>query len=155
MRQHTIESDPAIFIRVKSLVEKVAQKATVLRDTFPVYSLRRSHRIGGMLGVGCKVANGGEASAGHNRIGGHVDIFINPTGLKAAIHVNVSIAPRKLALHHVRKLPLSAWNHGSWRVARITNGKHIAGILRRRDRVFRTTDGALDQVSQWNFRHRL
>ena len=155
MRQHAIESHPAVLIRIKSLVEKVAQEAAVLRDAFAIHALRRSHRIGRMLGVGREVANGGEASAGHNRIGNDIDVLVNPAGLKAAIEMNVSIAGRELAVHHVRELPLSAWNHGTLGVARITNSKHIARIVRRGDRVFRPADVALDQVSQRNLRHRL
>ena len=101
-----------------------------------------------MLGVGREVANSGEASAGHHRIRNHVSVLVDFAGLKAAIEMNVSIAGRELAIHHMRELPSGAWDHGALRVARIANGEHIAGIVGRGDRVFRSADVALDQVAQ-------
>src|SRR5438045_7942766 len=89
MREYAVESHSAVFIGIKSLVEKVAKEAAVLRDAFAVNAVCRSNGIGGMLRVRREVANGGETSTGHHRIGDHVDILVDAPGLKASIEMNV------------------------------------------------------------------
>ena len=46
MGQNPVQRDLSFFIRIEALVEKVAQKAPVLRDAFTVDPLRRSNGIG-------------------------------------------------------------------------------------------------------------
>src|SRR5262249_935011 len=45
VRQHAVERDPAIFVGIEAVVEKVSQEASVLRDAFSVNTLNGSDRV--------------------------------------------------------------------------------------------------------------
>jgi hypothetical protein len=40
MREHTIESDPSILVGVESMVQKIAQESSILRNSFADHSSR-------------------------------------------------------------------------------------------------------------------
>ena len=63
-----------------------------------------------MLGIGRKVADGGEATAGHDRVGDNVNVFVNLARLKAAVQMNMPVAGDELAVDGVGELPFGARN---------------------------------------------
>ena len=94
--ENSVERDSSVFVRIEALIEKVAQKAPVLRDAFAVDPLSRSDGIGIVLGIGSKVAYGSEAAAGHDRVGDHINVFVNLPWLEAAVQVDVPVAGKSL-----------------------------------------------------------
>ena len=142
MSENAVEGDSSFFVSVEALIEEVAQKPSILRNAFPIDARRRSNRIGNMLGIRSKVANSREAAAGYNGIGDDINIFVDLPRLEAAVQMNVAVAGHDFAVHGVRELPLAARNNGARSLARITDGEHIARIVRRRDGVFDSADAA-------------
>ena len=106
VREHAIESDAAIFIGIESLIEKIAQEAAILRDAFAEHTRRRRDGVRRVLCIRGEVAYGGEAESGNDRIGDHVDIFVNAAGLEAAVEMDGPVARRELAIDRRGKLPL-------------------------------------------------
>src|SRR5271163_4500402 len=53
--ENTVKRDPSFLIRIKALVEEVAQEAPVLRNALSINTLCRGDGFGIMLGVGSKV----------------------------------------------------------------------------------------------------
>src|SRR5271157_263014 len=129
MRKNAVKCDAAVLIRVESLVEKVTQKAAVLRDAFAIHALRRSDRTWIVLGIGCKISNGGKTRAGNNGIGNNVNVLVNLSRLKTAVEVNESIAGDELAVDRVRELPLGARYHRARAFAGIAHCKHVARVV--------------------------
>ena len=80
MCEHAIERDAAFFVRVEAFIQKITQKAAILRNAFPINALCRRNGIGSVLRIGRKIANGREPSAGNYRIGNHIYIFVNLPG---------------------------------------------------------------------------
>ena len=83
MRENAVQRDSSFFVSVESLIQVVAQEAPVLRNAFAVDPRRRSDGIGRVLGIGGEVTDGGEAPAGNDRIGDHVNVFVDLSGLKS------------------------------------------------------------------------
>ena len=106
--QNAIERDPSFFVGIEILIEKIAKKAAVLRNAFAVDARRGSDGIGGMFGIGRKVADRSKAPAGHDGIGDDVNVFINLARLKAAVEMDISVARDEFAVDGLRELPLRA-----------------------------------------------
>ena len=130
--KNAVERHSSFFIRIEALVKKVAQKAPVLRDAFAVDTLCRSNGVGIVLGIGSKVTYGREASAGHDRVGDDIDVFVNLSGLEAAVQVNKPICRDELAIDGMRELPLGARNEGAPPITRVADREHVSRIIRAR-----------------------
>jgi hypothetical protein len=104
--KNTVECNPTLFVSIESFIEKVTQKASVLRNAFSIDTLCWSDRIGRVLSVRGKVANCSEASAGYYGIGDNVNVFVNLSGLEAAVQEDMPVAGDEFAIDGVRKLPL-------------------------------------------------
>ena len=70
---------------LEALVQKIAQESAVLRNAFAVNARRGRHCVGCVLGVGREIANRGETSASHHRVGHDVDVFVDFAGLEATV----------------------------------------------------------------------
>jgi len=151
MGEDAVESDFPVFVGVEALVKKIAQETAILRNTFAVDALRGSERLGIVLSVGSEVADGGEAESGDDGVLHDVDVFVDFSGLKAAIEMDVAIAGYKFAIESLRKLPFGAGDDGSFRISGIADRENVAGIVGSRDRIFHAADVAGDQVAQGNF----
>jgi hypothetical protein len=83
VRKNAVESDLSAFVGIEALVEKVAQEAPVLRNAFAVNACDGRDGVGCMLGVRRKIAHRRETSAGNDRVGDRVHVFVNLAGLEA------------------------------------------------------------------------
>jgi hypothetical protein len=115
--ENAVEGDAPVFVGIESLIEEVAEEASVLRNAFAVDALGRSDGFGRVFGIGGEIANGSEASAGYNGISNDVNVFVNPAGLEATIEANIAVALGELAIYDVRELPLGARDYGARRIA--------------------------------------
>jgi len=108
------------------------------------------HRVGRTLGISGEIADGREPEARYHRIRYNVHVLVYFPRAKSVVQTDVTIARHHLAVDHVRKLPLLAWNDRALRVPRIPNGQHVARIVRIRYRILRATDFSGDEVPQWS-----
>ena len=113
VRQNAVERNASFFVRIEALIEEVAQEAPILRNAFAIDACRGSDGIGCVLGIGREVAYRGEAAAGHDRIGDHVNIFVDFSGLKAAVQVDMAVTRSEFAVDRLRELPFRAGNDGA------------------------------------------
>src|SRR5208337_2873021 len=102
--ENAVERDASVFVGIEPLIEKVPQKAAVLRYAFAIDALRWSQRVGSVLGVGSKIANGRESAAGHDGVGNNVNIFVDLAGLKAAVQMDKAVAGHEFAVDSMGKL---------------------------------------------------
>src|SRR5271154_3828844 len=110
MGQDSVERNVSILVGIETLIEKVAQKASILRNAFAVNALRRGQRIARMFGIGRKVPDRSEATASDDRIGDDVNIFVDLAGLKTAIQMDMTVTRNELAVDRVGELPVSTRN---------------------------------------------
>ena len=85
MCKDAVEGDTSFFVSVETLIQEVAEEASVLRDALAINTGRGRKGIGRVLGIGGEVADGSEASAGDDGIGDDVNIFVDLARLKAAV----------------------------------------------------------------------
>jgi len=128
--EHSVQRHLSVFVGIKTLVKKVAQKAPVLRNAFSIHTHSGSNGIRSMLNVRGKISYRREAATSYYRVRDNMNIFVDLPWLKAAVQMNKTIARCEFALNSVRKLPLSSWNYRTLRIARIAGGKRVAGIVR-------------------------
>ena len=114
-----------------------------------------TQRVGRAFHVGSEVAHRGEAQPGNHRVAGHVDVFVNPAGLKPSVEMDMPVAGNEFAVHRVGEAPLRAWDHGPFRFARVPHCKLVPWILRVGDGIFAAAQVADDKVSERNFLHHL
>src|SRR5580700_4504599 len=129
--EHTIKGDSSVLIRIKALIEEIAQEAPILRDSLAINSLCRSDGAGIMLGVGSEVTDGCKAPSGHHRVSDHIHVFVDLSWLEPAVQVNKPVCRDELAIDSMRELPLRAGNDTPRSIARIADREHIARIIRR------------------------
>src|SRR5678816_1633794 len=151
MGEHAIESHPAFFVRIESLIEKVAQKAPVLRDAFPIHTGCGNKRAGRVLGIRGEVAYRSETQSSNNRVTDHVDVFVDPAGLKPSSEMNMAIAGNEFAVNRVREPPLRPWDHCPFRFARIPHRQLVSWVIRVGDGTFAAAEVADHKVSERNF----
>src|SRR5579871_354249 len=101
-----------------------------------------------MFRIRREVANCRESHPGNDRIGDHVDVFVNLSRVKSAIEMNVAIARRELARYRLSELPLRPWDHRTWSLARIANCQHIARIFRRSNGILNPADVSGNKMPQ-------
>src|SRR3954469_6537367 len=104
VRQNSVERDAALFVGIESLIEQVAEKSPVLRNSFSVHTNGRCDCIRSVLGIGREIADGCETQASNDGIGNNVHVFVDLPGLETAVEVNVTIAEFELAVHHMPEL---------------------------------------------------
>src|SRR6185369_3404116 len=155
MGEHAIESHPAFFVRVESLIEKVAQKAPVLRDAFPIDAGCGNKRAGIVLGIGGEVAYRSETQSSNNRVADHVDVFVNPAGLKASVEMDMAVAGNEFAVNRVREPPLRPGDYCSSGFAGIPHRQLVSWVIRVGDGVFGAAEVADHKMSERNFLHHL
>ena len=153
MGKNAVERHPALLVRVETVVKKVAQKASVLRNPLAIDALCGSDGIRLVFGIGSEIAHRREAQARHDGVFDHVHVFVDLSRMEAAIQMDVPVAGRELSVDGVRKLPLGARNDRPLTVARVTNRQHVARVVRCRDGILDSADAAGDQVSQRNLGH--
>jgi hypothetical protein len=56
--EDAVERDATFFISVETLIEEIAEEASVLRDAFAVNACDGRDGVGHVLGVGSKIADG-------------------------------------------------------------------------------------------------
>ncbi len=126
MCEDAVEGDASFFVGIETLIEEIAEEASVLRDAFAVDARRGSDGIGRVLGVGGEVADSSESAAGNDGIGDDVNIFVDLARLKAAVEVDMAGARDEFSIDGVRKLPLRAGNNRALGPARIAHREDVA-----------------------------
>ena len=63
-----------------------------------------------MLRIRGEIANGRKAKSGDDRVRHNINVFINLSGVKSSIQMNMPVAGDDLTVDSVRELPLAARN---------------------------------------------
>src|SRR5439155_9103956 len=126
MRQHPVQRNTPFFICVETLIHKIAQETTVLRNAFAVDASRGRDGIRRVFCIGSEVAYRCKADAGHNRVSDDVDVFVDLPRLESSVQTNVPVARLQLATDGMGKLPFGPRDHRARCIARIANGERVA-----------------------------
>ena len=76
VNEHAVDRAPAVFVGVKSFVEKIAQETAALRDAHRLDAFDGRDVIAVALEVGSEIAHGREPEANHDRILRAVDDLV-------------------------------------------------------------------------------
>ena len=154
MRQDSVDGDASLLVRVESLVEQVAQEATVLRNALAVDALRWRDRFRIVFRVRREITEHREATARDNRISHDVNVFVKLARLESAVEVDVPIARGQFPVDGMREFPLIARDCRARSFAPIPHSQNISRIVRICDRILEPADSSVREVTERNFLHR-
>src|SRR5207302_5950947 len=123
VRENAVSGDAAFFVSIETLIEKMAQEAAVLRNTFGDNTRGRSDGVRGMFCVGSEIAESGKAEAGDDRIFDDVNVFVDAAGLKTAVQMDGAIAGRDFSVDGCGELPFGTRDDGALGFAGIADGQ--------------------------------
>ncbi len=150
VRENAVQRGFALFVGIEPFIEEIAQETPVLRNPLAVDAGRGDDRIRAVLGIGGKVADRREAEARNHRIGHDIHVFVDATGLKPAIQMNMPIAGSEFPVDGFGELPLRCRNENALGIPRVANGQHVAGITHVGDRILEAAYSAGDQMPERN-----
>lgn len=134
--QHPVQRRPTLEVLVEPLVEKVAKKASRLRDTHGESPLPRRRAPRAVLEKRHQVPHHRQPETHHRGVPGHVDRLVDLSRLEALRQMDVgAVRHDPPGLVEPGETPPRAWNHPSLAESRVTHGEHVAGIARVRHRV--------------------
>src|SRR5262245_4383295 len=104
----SVEDFAILFVGVESLIEKVSQEPSGLRNAEAIRTPDAQRSVIGVLQIRNCVPHGCQSKANDRRVLGAIDHFIYLARLEAAVEINVSRIRNRLSVNHPGKPPLTA-----------------------------------------------
>src|SRR6202521_1035099 len=148
MRNHAVYHLSPLLVGVEVLIEKMAEEAATLRNSYRIDAADRSRGLGIVLEIREEIADRSQPGAHNHRVFRFIDDLINFARQKTAIQVNEMRIAQNLAFHGTGKAPLAARDYlprstrrGAYRKGVFRAGKIV-------DRITFPSTGAQHDVPQ-------
>src|SRR5207244_6235635 len=134
---------------IETLVNKMAQEATRLRNAQRVSPLRVDHRGRVVFEIRDKISHARQAQSNHYWIFDYVYQLIDPARLESALQINKSIARSDAAVDAVRETPFDLRNDAPFAGRRLAHSQNVSRIAFVSDWILGAADRAVDDVREW------